>query len=311
MTIAHSRQKRRRVPQAGRRLMILAAVVPTLAFYLVWVGIPMVYTFVMSFFDWNPLAAQQRFLALVNYQEALGKDPLFWRVLQNTLYYTVVTVPVGAILALLVAVLVNSLPRLVSCFRVTYFLPVVTSVVATSVMWRWLYQARFGFINQLIRMVGVDTLHLAFDPSVQWLTSRTLAMPSVMAMSIWKGLGFTMVLFLAGLTSIPPVYYEAARIDGAGRWRLFWHITVPLLQPTLIFVLVTGIIGGMQAFTQMYVMTQGGPANMTKTLVYHLYEKAFSIYRFGYASAIAFILFLIILIFTLLQLRVMRISWEY
>ena len=222
-----------------------------------------------------------------------------------------VTVPIGLILALIVAVMVNSLPRLVGFFRATYFLPVVTSVVATSIMWRWLYQARFGLINQLISMVFVDWLHLSIDPSIQWLTNRALAMPSVMAMSTWKGLGFTMVLFLAGLTSIPGVYYEAAKIDGAGTWQLFRHITIPMLQPTMIFVLATGMIGGMQVFAPMFVMTQGGPANMTKTIVYHLYEKAFTIYRFGYASSLAFILFVIILVFVALQLSVMKTRWEY
>jgi multiple sugar transport system permease protein len=213
--------------------------------------------------------------------------------------------------ALFVAMLINSQKRLVSFFRTTYFIPVVTSAVATSVMWRWLYQPRFGLINQLINLVFVDTLGLHINPSIQWLTSKSLAMPSIIAMDIWKGLGFTMVLFLAGLTSIPSVYYEAAKIDGAGRWRLFRHITVPLLQPTLVFVLVTGMIGSLQVFTPMYVMTAGGPVNSTKTIVYLLYDKAFTIYRFGYASGLAFMLFAIVLVLTAIQLRLTRMRWEY
>jgi multiple sugar transport system permease protein len=132
-----------------------------------------------------------------------------------------------------------------------------------------------------------------------------------MVMSIWQGLGFSMVLFLAGLTGIPRVYYEAAKIDGAGRWQMLRYITVPLLQPTMIFVVITGMIGGMQVFTQMYIMTRGGPANTTTTIVQHLYEKAFFVYRFGYASALAFVLFVVILALTLLQLRFLRIRWEY
>ncbi|MDW8099794.1 MAG: sugar ABC transporter permease [Anaerolineae bacterium] len=309
-TIARN-QRGRGVGLSGRRMMILLATIPTVAFYLLWVGIPMLYSFIMSFHDWNPLATSQPFLGLGNYHEAVSKDFIFWLSLRNTLYYTLITVPVGAVLALFVALLVNSQKRLVGFFRTTYFIPVVTSVVATSIMWRWLYQPRFGLINQLIKLILVDTLGISMNPSIQWLTSTSLAMPSVMAMSIWKGLGFTMVLFLAGLTSIPSVYYEAAKIDGAGRWHLFRHVTLPLLQPTLVFVLVTGVIGGLQVFTPMYIMTQGGPVNSTKTIVYLLYEKAFTVYRFGYASSLAFILFVIILVLTVIQLRVMTVRWEY
>jgi multiple sugar transport system permease protein len=207
--------------------------------------------------------------------------------------------------------MINSLPRFVAFFRVIYFLPVVTSVVAISVMWQWLYQGRFGLINQVLRLVLVDTLGLQVNPSIQWLTSKELAMPSVIAMSIWQGVGFTMVIFLAGLTSIPAVYYEAAKIDGAGNWKRFLHITIPLLRPTMIFVLITGVIGSMQVFTPMYIMTEGGPVNSTKTMVFHLFDKAFSTYRFGYASSLAVILFIIILGFTLVQFRFLRTRWQY
>jgi multiple sugar transport system permease protein len=301
----------RAVGLSGRRAMILLATIPTLAFYILWVGFPMVYSFFMSFRNWNPLAASQPYVGLDNYREALFQDRLFWISLKNTFYYTSVTIPLGAIAALFVAVLINSQKRLISFFRTTYFIPVVTSAVAVSVMWRWLYQPRFGLINQLIKLVLVDTLGLQINPTVQWLTSKTLAMPSIIVMDIWKGLGFTMVLFLAGLTSIPSVYYEAARIDGAGRWHIFRHITVPLLQPTLVFVLVTGVIGGLQVFTPMYIMTSGGPVNSTRTIVYLLYDKAFTIYRFGYASSLAFMLFAIVLALTVIQLRVMTTRWEY
>jgi multiple sugar transport system permease protein len=301
----------RGVGLSGRRTMILLATIPTVIFYVVWVGFPMIYSFLMSFYNWNPLAASQKFLGVGNYREAFTKDLIFWLSLKNTFYYTLVTIPVGAALALFFALLINSRERLLGFFRTTYFIPVVTSVVATSIMWRWLYQPRFGLINQLIKLVFVDTLGLAINPNVQWLTNKSLAMPSVMIMATWKGLGFTMVLFLAGLTSIPTVFYEAAKIDGAGRWALFRRITLPLLQPTLIFVLVTGVIGGLQVFTPMYIMTQGGPVNMTKTIVYLLYDKAFGVYRFGYASSLAFVLFAIVLVLTIVQLRIMTVRWQY
>ncbi|MCZ7544249.1 MAG: sugar ABC transporter permease [Anaerolineae bacterium] len=163
----------------------------------------------------------------------------------------------------------------------------------------------------MLRIVLVDTLHLDISPNVQWLTSPQLAMPSVAAMVIWQGLGFTMVLFLAGLSSIPQELYEAAKIDGAGAWQRFRGITIPLLQPTMVFVLVTGLIGGMQVLTPMYVMTQGGPLNATKSIVYHLYNQAFLLLRFGYASSLAFVLFAIILILTLIQFRFLRTRWQY
>ncbi len=295
----------------GRRLMIFLAVIPAFVFFGLWFAFPVIYSLVMSFYEWNPLAEQTKFIGFANYLNAFTRDPVFWIALRNTLYYMIVTVPVGIILSLLVALLINSLPRLVGFFRVIYFIPVITSMVAVSIVWKWLYQSRFGLFNELLRMVLIDNLHLPINPSVPWLTSTTLAMPSVMAMSIWKGLGFTMVLFLAGLTSIPTIYYEAAKVDGAGRWQVFRHITLPLLQPTMVFVVLTGVIGALQEFTPMYVMTSGGPVNSTKTIVFQLYDQAFKNFRFGYASALAFILFVIILVLTLLQWRAMRVRWEY
>ncbi|HJW91877.1 MAG TPA: sugar ABC transporter permease [Anaerolineales bacterium] len=295
----------------GRRLMILLAVVPVLIFYGVWFVIPIFYSLTMSFFDWNPLATQAKFLGLANYVNAFTQDPLFWVSLRNTLYYMLVTVPVGIFISLIVALLINSLPRWVGLYRLIYFIPVVTSMVAVSIVWKALYQTRFGLINQILQLVLVDTLHLHINAFVPWLSNISLAMPSIMIMSIWKNLGFTMVLFLAGLTSIPKVYYDAAMVDGAGRWDLFRHITFPLLQPTMVFVTITGVIGALQEFTPMYVMTSGGPVNATKTIVFALWEQAFKNFRFGYASALAFILFIIIMALTLLQWRMMKIHWEY
>lgn len=311
VTRSVGKTKRKGIVLAGRRFMILTAALPTAAFFLIWVGIPMVYSFVMSFFNWSPLMRTQIFLGLANYQEAFVVDPLVIKTLVNTFYYTVGTVPVRLFLALIAALMVNSLPRFKGLFRTGYFLPVVTSAVAVSVIWKWLYQPNFGLINSVLRVILVDTLHLQVDTTVPWLLSTRLAMPSIMIVSIWGGLGFTMVLFMAGLTNIPSVYYEAAKIDGAGRLALFRHITWPLISPTTVFVLTTGLIGGLQVFTQVYVMTMGGPANATKTLVFYLYNQAWQVYRFGYASALAFILFAIILVLALIQLRVTRTNWEY
>jgi len=293
----------------GKWLMIFLAIIPLIAFYMIWLIFPMVYSFVMSFYNWNPLRREQEFLRLANYHEVFFKDLVFWEALKNTAYYALVTVPVGTVLALLVAIMINSLPKHIPFFRMTYFLPVVTSMVAVSIVWRWLYQPRFGFINALLGFVA-SSLGLQIS-EIRFLTNPRLAMLSVMAMSMWKGIGYTIILFMAGLDAIPRTYYEAAQIDGASRWPIFRHIMLPLLRPTMVFILVTGLIGAFQVFTQMYVMTQGGPINATRTIVYLLYDKAFQVYRFGYASALAFILFAIVLVLSVVQLRLLRIGWEY
>lgn len=306
-----TRHHNNQIPLKGRRALILLAVVPAVIFYLLWVIIPLFYSGYISLFDWAPLRANQPYVGFGNYIEAFTRDPLFRQVLGNTIYYMVVMVPVNAAIALGVAVLINSLPRYRGVYRVIYFLPVITSSVAVSILWKWLYQGRFGLFNQILELILVDLLHLPVDPRVPWLTNPSLAMPSVMLMSVWQGMGFTMVIFLAGLSGIPQVFYEAARIDGAGRWQQFRHITIPLLQQTTVFVIITGVIGAMQVFTPMYIMTDGGPVNSTKTYVFHLFDKAFGVYRFGYASAMAFILFAIILVLTLIQLRLTRVKWSY
>jgi len=289
--------------------MIALAIGPMVVFYLLWLIFPMAYSLVMSFYNWNPLARQQTFLCWGNYREALFEDRVFWTALGNSAYFSVVTVPLGAALGLALALAINSLRRGISFFRTLYFLPVMTSMVAASIVWKWIFQPRFGVVNTVLAALG-DMVGLPV-PEVNWLGSMQFAMPAVMVMSIWKSLGYTMVLFMAGLDAIPRMYHEAAAIDGAGRWQMFWQVTLPLLRPTLVFVLVTRMIFALQAFTQMYLMTGGGPVNATRTSVMLLYEQAFTSFRFGYGSAIAFLLFVVILALTVTQLRMMRTSWEY
>lgn len=296
---------------AGRRFLILAAVVPAMVFFAVWLIIPVILSLIMSLHEWSPLAQDTPYIGLDNYIEALTVDALFGQTVKNTFYYMVLVVPIGSILALIAAVMINSLRRLRGLFRVIYFLPVVTSGVAVAILWKALYQGRFGVFTQILQKVLVDTLHLPINPSVQWLTSKYLAMPSVTAMVIWQSLGFTMIIFLAGLSSIPQVFYEASMIDGASAFQRFRHITLPLLRPTVLFVAVTGVIGALQVFTSIFILTQGGPVNSTRSIVYHLYGKAFQQYRFGYASAIGMILFAMILVITLVQLRFLRTKWDY
>ena len=293
----------------GKWSMIAMILLPLLTFYTIWLIYPMIHSFYRSFFEWNPLQQRSHFIGIKNYYEAFTKDYVFWTALRNSAYYTIVSVPLGMVIALLLAIMINSLPRYEALFRTVYFLPVVTSMVAVSIIWKWLYQPRFGFFNMVLGMLG-SRLGISV-PEISWLGNPRLAMPSIIIMSVWKGLGYTIVLFLAGLEGIPRTYYEAAKIDGASRWHLFRYITLPLLQPTIVFILITGVIGGFQVFTQMYVMTSGGPVNATRTIVYLLYDAAFLEYRFGYASAISFILFAVILVLSAIQLRLSRTTWEY
>jgi ABC-type sugar transport system permease subunit len=290
---------------SSRNMLILVAIVPTVIFYLVFSYGAIVYAFYLSLHKWT-VGEPIIFLGFANYEKALREDPLFYKALWNTFYYAVVTIPVGLALALILAVGINGLGRLANVFRTIYFLPVVSSLVAISVVWRWLYQPNFGLINQVIGALG--------GPRLMWLQEPSLAMPAVMVMAIWHGVGYTMVIFLAGLQGIPQTFYEAAMIDGANKWQLLKNITIPLLMPTITFVLVTGLIGSLQVFTEMYVLVGSpgsGPLNATRTIVVHLYERAFTYFQMGYASATAFVLFAIILVFTILQLRLLRTRWEY
>jgi multiple sugar transport system permease protein len=301
----------RAVNVQGRSLMIAMAVVPLLIFHAIFLIFPMTYSLVMSFFNWNlaSMVQQREFVGLDNYSTALFEDTLFWVAMGNTIYYALMSIPLGIVVALVLAISINSRTYFRSYFRTAYFLPVLTSMVAAGIIWRWLYQPHFGLFNTILRMLSDATGVMINEP--RWLLDPNLAMPSIAIMSIWQGVGYTMVIFLAGLQGIPDTYYEAAEVDGANSWQTFRYLTIPLLRPALIFVLITGIIGALQAFTAMYVMTQGGPVNSTRTIVYILYDQAFRMFRFGYASSIAFLLFIVILAFTLFQVRVLKVEWEY
>ncbi len=267
--------------------------------FLLFTMYPMIQSLVMSFFDWK-IVGQPKPVGVANYSELAG-DAYFWTSLKNTLYFTLGTVPVRTALALILAVALNGRIRMRTLFRAVYFLPEITSMVAVALIWRWIYNPDFGLLNQALRVLGIS-------PGPTWLSSVTWAMPSVVIMSIWKNVGYYMVLFLAGLQAIPDHYYEAARIDGANAVHQFLRITVPLISPITLFVLIMSIIASFQVFQQIYIMTQGGPMNSTSVVVYYLFENAFVYFRLGYASAVAWVLFLIILVVTVLQMRYSR-TW--
>lgn len=272
----------------------VAFAAPALLLIAIFFLLPVAAGFLLSLTDFDIYAIADRSALRVvgtgNYA-ALLRDSLFWRALGNTAYFVAVAGPLSIAVSLGAAVLVTSaVLRMRALFRTLYFLPVVTSLVAVAVVWRYLYHPRFGLLNYLLARVGLGPL--------DWLGDPRLAMPAIILLAVWKNFGFNMVIFVAGLLSIPERVYEAARIDGAGRWQQFWRVTLPMLAPTFVFVGVMTLIGNFQLFAEPYVMTQGGPAHATLSLVLYMYEEGFRWWNLGYAAAIAFVLFAIILSIT-------------
>lgn len=267
--------------------------VPVLVFFLVFQYYPILKSVVISFMEYGLLLPETPWVGLDNYVRQF-QDPLFMSALWNTLIFVGVAVAVGVALALGFAVLVERSGRWAPMYRTMYFIPVVTSLLATSMVWRWLY-APDGLINFILTYLG-----LSAQP---WLLSETLALPSLIALTIWKNLGFDLVLFSAALQAIPGDYYEASSLEGASAWQDFWYITLPQLRPILLLVSITAVIRSFQVFTIILAMTQGGPINATRTMVYHIYEQGIQYDEMGYASAAAVILLVIVGSLTYVQLQ--------
>jgi multiple sugar transport system permease protein len=253
--------------------------------------IPVISSFILSVMQWDGLG-EREFVGLRNFQEQFA-DPNFREAMLNTFVYTIIAVPGSVALSLALALAVNRV-RGKTFYRTIFFLPTITSSVAVSMVWLWMLNGDFGLINVFLRE------QLALDPP-NWLVNSTWVVPTVALVAIWAGLGFNMVIFLAGLQGIPATYLEAAQIDGASRWRQFWNITLPLLSPTTFFVTIISIIGSFQVFDMIYVMTGGGPGNESTTMVFLIYELAFVNFTFGVSSAAAVILFALIMAVTLFQ----------
>lgn len=289
---ARPMQRARRRRQA---LIAYAFLAPSLVIFIIFRHGPAAASMILGFFEWS-IVDSPRFVGLDNYADLL-RDTIFWRALRNTVAYTLMTVPTDIVLSLALAVLLNQkLPGL-RFFRLAYFAPVVTATAVVAIVWRWLYQPQ-GIVNGALEAVGLS--------AVNWLSSPTWALPAIAAMSVWKHAGYNMLIFLAGLQSIPPELEEAARIDGAGRWAIFRNVTLPLLRPVFVLVTILTTIGSFQVFDAAYVMTNGGPYYATTTLVYYIYSNAFDRYQMGYAAAISFVLFWIILAVSLLQRRFLK-----
>lgn len=282
--------------QLRRHRRYLAAylmLAPSILLFLFVRVVPLTGTFVLSFFRWSIIQSPV-FVGLANFRQ-LPNDPVFWQSLLHTVLYTLYVVPLSIFLGILLAVVVNRKNPGVSVFRVAYFFPYVTSLVFVGVVWRFMYGGSDGFLNTL--------LHLFHLPPVPWLDDPNAALASIAVVGIWTVLPFNMIVFLAGLQAIPPSYEESAMLDGANRWTILWRITLPILRPTLFFVTFIGLTRTFQVFDLAYVMTGGGPANGTLTLVYYIYDYGFKYLRFGYASAASVVLFAVIFVVTIVQRR--------
>ena len=272
-------------------LVAFSMIAPNLIGLAVFMVIPTFVSILISFTDWNLLNAAD-FIGIANFKE-LFSDPLFWKTLLNTVVYVFWKVPFNILISLILAVLINQQMYGRTFFRAILFLPIIASSVSVALLWQPLFDITNGMLNKILNSVGL--------PSSTWIYNPKTSMMSVIIVALWKELGYYMVMFLAGLQSIPSSYYEAAAIDGANPVRKFLFITVPLISPTTFFVLIISVIGSFQIFDLTTVLTAGGPANSTNTLVMYVYQAGFKFFRMGYASALSTILFIIILIFTIIQ----------
>jgi multiple sugar transport system permease protein len=272
---------------------------PALLVLAIFFFVPVLAGFALSVTDFDLYAIGDvhnlRFIALENYVTLLRSN-VFWTAFLNTLYFAVAGGPLTVAASLAAALLVNAkAARWKPFFRTVYFAPVVTTLVAVAIVFRFLYHPRFGMVNRVLESIG---LH-----GVDWLSDPLLAMPAIIAVAVWKNFGYNMIIFIAGLQNIPDELYEAARIDGAGEWKQFRHVTLPMLGPTFLFVGIVTAIGYLQLFAEPYVMTHGGPLNRTLSAVMLMYQQGFKFFRMGYAAAVAFLLFLTIAAATALQMR--------
>jgi ABC-type sugar transport system permease subunit len=270
------------------------SLLPALGFFAVFVGFPMAYALYLSFHDWNMTTPTPNWVGLENYA-ALIDDELFVRSLLQTTLFTLGITACIIVFSLAVALLIDQKLRLIRLYRAILYLPAVTSLVAIGIVWVWMYDPEYGLINQLLRKADIV--------GPLWLADTRLALLSLVITAAWRNVGYFATIFLAGLQSIDTMYYEAAKIDGADAWDCFWRITLPLLRPTILFVVVMSVILSFQVFALVYVMTGGGPAGSTSVIVFYLYQQAFTYFRMGYASAIGYVLFVIIFVLTLLQFK--------
>ena len=280
-------------PLGGEGRWALLFLAPTIIGLAILSAGPILATLAISFTKWDLLRAPQ----LVGFDNfvALASDDRFLKALRNTAFYTVVSVPLGMVIALLIALALNQTIRGIAWIRTAYFLPVVTSTIAIALVWQWIYSPDSGLLNEVLGAFGI--------PAQRWLSDPTLAMPSIVAMSVWQGLGTDVIIFLAGLQAIPTELLDAASVDGAGRWARFRNIVLPLLTPSIFFTGILSLIGSFQVFDRIFVLQRPRPTDATITIVYFIYENGFKFFKMGYATAASWILFVIVAVFTAIYFR--------
>lgn len=261
--------------------------------FLMFMLVPIIITFVLSFFSYDMLTPP-RFNGIQNYIDMV-KDPIVWQVTWNTILYTILTVPVGMCISLLLAVMLDQKLAGRRFYRAAFFLPSITSMVVVAIVWQWLYNPDYGLINYFLSLFGIE--------GPKWLISADTSLISLAIVGIWKNAGYNMIIFLSGLQGISNTYYEAAELDGANKVQQFFKITLPMLKPTTFFIFIMAVIGSFQVFDQVMLMTKGGPGRSSSVLVHYLYQNAFVYFKLGYACAIAYLLFFIVLIVTLFNMR--------
>jgi len=277
---------------------------PTLILFAVFTVFAVAYAFYLSFHQWNVLEPHKPWVGLDNYQRLLD-DRRFHQSIKNTVYFTAVSVPLTVVLGLAIALLLNMQIRARGLFRTLFYIPVITPLVIASIVWKWVYNGDYGLLNYYL-----IKLHIIHEPML-WLSDKEQAMPAVIIMWVWKTVGFAMVVYLAGLQAIPGDLYDAAKVDGASSWRRLRDITIPLLSTTTFFLVIIQMLGSFQAFTQIFIMTAGGPVRRTTTILYYIYQYAFRDFQMGYAAAMAFAMFAMMFGFTLIQMRFFRREVEY
>jgi multiple sugar transport system permease protein len=291
------------IRQVRRNWIAYLFLTPGLIHFAIFTLFAVGFAFFISFHEWNIIQDERPFVGLENYARLLT-DARFHRAVGNTLIF-LVGVPLNLASGLAVALLLNTKVRGQGIYRTLFYIPVVTPLVVSSIIWKWVYQGDYGLLNYYLLKLGI------IHEKIVWLADPDLALPALIIMGIWGGTGSTMVIYLAGLQSIPEEMYDAAKVDGANGLQRLLFVTIPLLAPTTFFLLVTSVIGTFQIFTQVYIMTNGGPLNRTTTIGYYLYTKAFRQLEMGYATAMAFALFGMIFVFTLLQMKFTRGDIEY
>jgi multiple sugar transport system permease protein len=292
-TAARGKQRTAFSPRARREAITgYLFTAPAVLGFLIWVAGPMLFSAWLSLTEWDLLSPPE-FVGLSNYVE-MFQDELFWKSLRVTFYYTVISVPLFQALAFAVALLLNAKVRGITVFRTIYYLPSIVPVVANALLFAWIFNSDFGLLNAVLRGIGL--------PKVLWLQDPRWAMPALITMSLW-GIGGAMLIYLAGLQGVPQQLYEAAELDGANIWHRFRHVTVPMMSSVIFFNLVLGLIAALQTFTQGYIITNGGPQNSTLFYALYLYRQAFTNFKMGYAAALAWVLFVIVLVLSVFVFR--------